>query len=630
MTEHINQKRGYVIPEEEFKRQMEYINTMDPYPPGVFYQRFLDVVKEAKTGGGINWGTMLEKTAELYPNRIAVKWDDNDTLWDHKQMVVPHIKYKEFNEEVNRYANYFLKSGIKKGDIICILMANRVETLELHVAAAKIGAISSMLNTGWRSRTLAYSINLNPGKAIIVGEEYIELFNEARHEINNFDGQKFYFMEDTGKSSMPPGFINVKEEIKDISTDNPAATAKVGFYDPCHLVFTSGTTGGMPKAAFTMHKTMVENSTAFEMILDLQKNDTIYVPLPLFHNTFLVAAWPVAMRSGAAIAIRRRFSARHFWNDTRKFRATKFCYVGELCRYLMSQPQKPDDAANPVEGMFGNGLRPEIWREFKERFDILVVNEFYGSAELPSGFVNQYNFDCTIGRTVKNNAVVKYNIHDNTPVLNKDGFMEKVDFSDIGLVIFEISESEPLMGYTKKEETEKKILRNVFKKGDAWFNTGDLMRNIGFGHRQFVDRIGDTFRWHGENVSTTEVESVLDSFEQIYISAVYGVKIPNTDGSAGMAAIVLSDTKLENFDFKALADMLKKGLSDFAIPKFLRIKDELDQTPTMKVKKDKLKMEGYDIEKITEPVFVLLPDESGYIPLTAGIKDKIDKGLYKF
>jgi len=630
MTEQINQKKGYVIPEEEFKRQMEYINTMDPYPPNIFYQRYIDKVKKAKTEGGINWGTMLETTAEKYPNRIAVKWDDNDMPWTGKQIVVPHIKYKEFNETVNRYANYFLKSGIQKGDIICILLANRVECLELHVAAAKIGAISSMMNTGWRSRTLAYAINLNPSRALIIGEEYMELFDDAKPEITKADEQKLYFMEDTGKSSMPSGFINMKEEINDISADNPSTTGKISYYDPCHLVFTSGTTGGMPKAAFTTHKTMVENGTAFQMILDLQKNDTIYAPLPLFHNTFLVAAWPAAMLGGAAIAIRRKFSATRFWVDTRKFRATKFCYVGELCRYIMSQPKRPDDAANPVEGMFGNGLRPEIWQEFKERFDILTVNEFYGSAELPSGFVNQYNFDCTIGRSVKNNAVVKYDIHKNEPVLNKDGFMEKSDFGDIGLMLFEISESEPLMGYTKKEETEKKILRNVFKKGDAWFNTGDLMRNIGFGHRQFVDRLGDTFRWHGENVSTSEVESVLDSFRQIYISAVYGVQIPNTDGRAGMAAIVLSDTKTENFDFKALMDMLKRELSDFAIPMFLRFKDELDQTLTMKVKKDKLKTDGYDIEKISDPVFVLLPDESVYIPLTADIRDKINKGLYRF
>jgi citronellyl-CoA synthetase len=624
-----DRKKGYVIPADEFKRQMDYINIMDPYPPSIFYQRFIDLIKKAKTEGGINWGTILEKTAEEYPNRIAVKWDDQDIPVTSMQMVVPHIKYKEFNEAVNRYANYFLKTGIQKGDVICILLANRVESLELHMAAAKIGAVSSMMNSGWRGRTLAYALNLKPGKAIVVGEEHIELFNEARPEISDEERQRIYYLEDGGTLPAPDGFINIKSELKEITADNPSTTVMIGMYDPCHLVFTSGTTGGMPKAAFTTHKTMIENACAFQMILDLQKNDTIYAPLPFFHNTFLVAAWPPAVLSGGALAIRRKFSASRFWEDTRKFRATKFCYVGELCRYLMSQPEKPDDAANPVDGMYGNGLRPEIWKEFKKRFDIPCVNEFYGAAELPSGFVNQYNFDCTIGRSVKNNAVVKYDIHLNKPVRNNDGFMEKTGFGEIGLVLFEISSSEPLMGYTKKEDTEKKIFHDVFEKGDTWFNTGDLMRNIGYGHRQFVDRLGDTFRWHGENVSTTEVEAVLDSFKQIYISAVYGVEIPNTDGRAGMAAIVLLDTKPEDFDFNALADLLKKELADFAIPKFIRIKKELDQTPTMKVKKDQLKKDGYDIKNIGDPVYVLLPDESGYMPLTVDVMNKIDQGGYR-
>jgi citronellyl-CoA synthetase len=630
MAEHSNRSKGYVIPEEEFKRQMEYINTMDPYPPQIFYQRFLEVLHKAKTEGGINWGSIHEKTAAEFPNRIAVKWDDQDTPLTSMQMITPHIKYKEFNEAANRYANFFLETGVQKGDVISILLANRVESLELHVAAAKIGAISSMMNTGWRHRTLAHAINLIPVKVIIVGEESIDVFNAAKPEIKFMPDQKIYFMKDKGQMPMPDWFIDIKAAVKDVPAHNPPTTGAISIFDPCHLVFTSGTTGGMPKAAYTTHKTMVENAAAFQMILDLQKNDTIYVPLPFFHNTFLVAAWPQAVLGAGALAIRRRFSASRFWDDTRKFRATKFCYVGELCRYLMNQPERPDDAANPVEGIFGNGLRPEIWKAFKKRFDIAVVNEFYGAAELPSGFVNQYNFDCTIGRSVKNNAVVRYDLSINQPQRNQDGFMEKVDHGEIGLVLFEISESDPLMGYTRKEDTEKKIFHDVFKNGDAWFNTGDLMRNIGFGHRQFVDRLGDTFRWHGENVSTTEVEAVLDCFDQIYISTAYGVAIPNTDGNAGMAAIVPLNKRIEDFDFKALAELLKRELADFAVPKFLRIKTELDHTPTMKLKKDTLRKEGYDIGVIKDPVYVLLPGESGYVPLTAEIKDKIDNGLYRY
>jgi len=629
MTADSQPKKGYVISTGEFQRQMDYINTMEPYPPQVFYQRFVEVIRKAKQEGGMSWGVLHEQAAAEYPERIAVKWDDRDDPVGLSQVIVPHIKYRAFNEGANRYANYFLESGIKKGDIICMLLANRAELLQLHVAAAKIGAVSSMLNTGWKGRTLAYAIKINPVKAIIVGEEYLDLFEAAKPEIESVDGLRKYYLPDSGITPAPEGMIDLGEAVKDASADNPLTTAKVGINDPCHLVFTSGTTGGMPKAAIVMHKTLVENAHAFQMTMDLQKSDTIYIPLPFFHNTALVAGWPPAVLAGAAVAIRRKFSASHFWNDTRKFRASRFCYVGELCRYLMNQPAKPDDAANPVVGMFGNGLRPEIWKAFKKRFYIPFVNEFYGAAELPSGFVNQYNFDCTIGRAVKNNAVVKYNTDTDRPVRNKDGFMEKCDYGDVGLVLFEVSASEPLMGYTSKKETEKKLLRDVFVKGDCWFNTGDIMRNIGFGHRQFVDRLGDTYRWHGENVSTTEVESVLDSCQQIYMSAVYGVMIPNTDGRAGMAAIVLLNTGLANFNFKSLARTLKRELADFAVPRFIRIKEELEQTPSMKFKKEQLKQEGYDINKIGDPVYVLLPGAVEYVPLTAGIKKQIDTGVHK-
>jgi len=629
MTTDSHKKNGYVISAEEFQRQMDYINSMEPYPPQVFYQRFVEVISKAKTEGGMNWGVLHEQAAAKYPDRIAVKWDDQDDPVGLTQVVVPHIKYKAFNEGANRYANFFLECGFKKGDIICILLANRAELLQLHVAAAKIGAISSMLNTGWHGRTLAYALKLNPVKAIIVGEEHLVLFNEAKPEIERVDVRSIYYLSDKGVTAAPRGMTDLKQAVKEISTDNPLNTAQVGINDPCHLVFTSGTTGGMPKAAIVMHKTLVENAHAFQMTMDLQKNDTIYIPLPFFHNTALVAGWPPAVLAGAAVALRRKFSSTHFWNDTRKFRATKFCYVGELCRYLMNQPPRPDDSANPVEGMFGNGLRPEIWKAFKQRFDIPFVNEFYGAAELPSGFVNQYNFDCTIGRAVKNNAVVKYDIDVDRPILNRDGLMEKCDYGDVGLVLFEVSASEPLMGYTRREETEKKLLRDVFVKGDCWFNTGDLMRNIGFGHRQFVDRLGDTYRWHGENVSTTEVESVLDSFPQVYMSAVYGVKIPGTDGRAGMAAIVLLDIRPEDFDFKALVKMLRQEMADFAIPRFIRFKDELEQTPSMKTKKEGLKQEDYDIEKIDAPVYVLLPGAAEYVKLTKAMRKKIDEGAYK-
>jgi citronellyl-CoA synthetase len=295
----------------------------------------------------------------------------------------------------------------------------------------------------------------------------------------------------------------------------------------------------------------------------------------------------------------------------------------------MNQPPTADDWKNPLKKIIGNGLRPDIWKDFKKRFDISKVYEIYGAAESNLYFVNILNLDCTVGKCKLPYTIVKYNVDEDEPLRGENGFMQKVKVGETGLLLGEITEENPFVGYSSKDATESKILRDVFARGDAWFNTGDLIRDIGFNHVQFVDRTGDTFRWKGENVSTTEVEKVVDTFPQISLSTVYGVLMPGGDGRVGMAAII-SATKPEDFDFKGLAKHFQRVLPSYSVPKFIRFKTEFEYTSTHKIKKVNLKKEGFDHRIVTDPLYVLLPGEFAYKPLTEEFYAEIMAGKYKF
>jgi citronellyl-CoA synthetase len=341
----------------------------------------------------------------------------------------------------------------------------------------------------------------------------------------------------------------------------------------------------------------------------------------------MTVGWPPALYSGAAVALRRKFSASKFLDDVRQFGVTHFVYVGEVCRYLMSQPARQDDHKTTLKYIIGNGLRPDIWMSFKKRFGIKKVYEFYGAAEGVGVFTNILNFDYSVGTSLTPFALVEYDTENDILVRNEQGFLKKVGKGKTGLLIMEISERTPFHGYSDKKKTEEKIIRDAFKKGDMWFNTGDMLRNMGFRHAQFADRVGDTFRWKGENVSTQEVEKAIDTFRGVSSSAVYGINIPGSDGKAGMAAII----KDENIplDISKLAGHLKERLPKYAIPLFVRFVPDFEWTATHKIKKTKLKTEGYDPSQVKEEIYVLLPGSESYVALNNEIYRDMMAGKYK-
>jgi len=570
-----------------------------------------------KPDDNMSFGNLLDYNAEHYGNRPALLYED--------------IKYtyKELNEWTNRYANFFLSIGLKKGDVINVFLENRPELMIIIGAMGKIGTIASLINTRQRSASLIHSFTVNDVKTYVIGEEMCPVFLKVMKNLKLTSKDKLFFLSDKGELEIPEGFLNLKEKVKDQATSTPSAIREIKGIDPYAYVFTSGTTG-LPKAAPMRHIHMMSSTYGWGVIaLNMQPEDIIYISLPLFHSNSIHIGLASAFRGGSAVALARKFSVSNFWNDVRKYKATCFNYIGELCRYLLNQAPDSEDRNHNVYKICGNGLRPEIWKEFKERFGIRYVYEHYGATEIRAMFCNYFNRDYTIGINFHPHTLVKYDISADRPIQDENGFFQKVEEGEAGLLIMKITGPTIFAGYTDKVATKKKIIENPFGNGEFWLNTGDLLRNIGFSHAQFVDRLGDTFRWKGENVSTSEVEDILSSFNQIEHSSVYGVEIPGTGGRAGMASII-STKDCQNFDFNGLLSILKTNLPQYAIPKFIRFLSELSTTSTFKIRKAKTKEEGYNIKKITDPIYILLPGNKEYTRLSEIIYKNIGENKYRF
>lgn len=572
-----------------------------------------------------NVAILIEKHAKEYPNDAAILFED------------VRYTHKEYNEWCNRYANYFQnKVGLNKGDVAIVFITNRPEMMFTIFGLSKIGVISSLINTKQRSNPLVHSINIDPGKVFIIGEELIEAFQDVRQDLKLSDEQSkhLYFVPDNGDVKKPDEFQNLFDLVKNEDISNPPTSKTLQAKDPYAYIFTSGTTG-LPKAAIITHGHTYDCSIYFaDTVVGFDHNDVIYVTTPLFHSHAIQVAYAASLRHGSTIALRRKFSASNFWDDAIKFKATSFNYIGEICRYLYNQPEKPTDRKHNIKKIIGNGLRNEMWRDFKKRFGIKEIYEFYGATEKNApNIANRFNLNCTVGFTLKPYAIVKYDLDTSEPIRGENGYMIKAKEGEAGLLIAQI-ETDNLYIYTDKKADEKKLLRNVFEDGDIYFNTGDLLKEIGkfkkiYNFNQFVDRIGDTFRWKGENVSTEEVESVINEFDQVEMCCVYGVKIPHTEGRAGMVAII-SNSQSKDFDFAGFYSMIQENLPEYAVPKFIRFTPNLSTTATLKIKKGNLKKEAFNLEEIEDSIYILLPNSSGYRLLTKEIYSGILNSNYNF
>lgn len=580
---------------------------------GLYYTRISNREKNLS----LAWA--LQRTVDKYPQRPA--------LIDEQRSVT----YAELNTWANRISATLKAEGVRSGSVIAVMLENRIELLAILAAISKLGAVSALINTTQRGKVLAHSLNLVKPGFMVIGEELIPSIQDVETLLEYPSIPRYWIadqdcLQNTGVA--PHGWLNLLEQAHGQPGINPVESYQVQMKDPCFLIYTSGTTG-MPKASILSHGKWIKAYGGFgHSGLTLNCNDILYLTLPCYHNNAVTVCWSAAIAGGAAIALRRRFSASAFWADVQHYQATCFGYIGELCRYLLNQPECADEKNNSLRCMIGNGLRPAIWQTFKDRFGVEQVTEFYASSEGNIGFTNVFNFDNTVGFSPATFAIVKYDLENDTVVRNAKGFLQKTKKNVPGLLISEITDKWPFDGYTDSDKSEKVILRDVFKKGDAWFNSGDLMRDIGFKHAQFVDRLGDTFRWKGENVSTTEVESSLSAYPGVEDAVVYGVEIPGTNGRCGMAALRFNPES--SFDGVGLAKFLDAELPSYAVPVFIRVLDQVETTGTFKYKKTDLKSDNYDPAKVKDTLFIRLPGSNSFTSLTAELYQEIVAEQYRF
>ncbi|ORM01890.1 long-chain-acyl-CoA synthetase [Rhodococcus hoagii] len=540
-------------------------------------------------------GRVFQDLARRQPDRPFVRFDGAS------------ISYRQANERVNRYADVLVQQGVERGDVVGILMKNRPETLLLTLAAVKLGAVAGMLNHNQRGEVLAHSLSLLDSRVLVVGEECDEA-------ISSLSGAPH------ADTVLSAGKLDELAEGADPS--NPAVCEQIQAKERAFYIFTSGTTG-MPKASLMSHFRWLKSMSGLgAMGVRLRRNDTLYCALPLYHNNALTVSLSSVLSSGATFAIARTFSASRFWDDAKRNGATAFVYIGEVCRYLLNQPERPSDRDNGIRLMVGNGLRPEIWTEFTERFGIDRVAEFYGASECNIAFVNALGVERTAGVCPLPHAVVEYDQDTGRARRAQDGRLRRVRVGEVGLLLSKVTDRAPFDGYTDPEATESKLVRDAFKDGDCWFDTGDLVRDQGFMHVAFVDRLGDTFRWKGENVATTEVEGAMSAHPAIEQSVVYGVAVPGTDGKAGMAAVTLRDG--HELDGARLAAHLFDRLPSYAVPLFVRVVDSLETTSTFKSRKVELREEAYSSD--VERLYVLAGRRDGYRPAYDGYVREVADG----
>ena len=558
----------------------------------------------------------IERWARERPKSPAVLYEDRI------------VTYGELDAGANRYARWAYALGLRKADVVSLLMENRPEYIMAWLGLVKNGCIAALVNTNLTGPALSHSINIAGAKHLILGGELLDNYGTA---IPGLETRPQLWATGGGCE----GREDLDAALKVQSGEPMGHESREDLYcrDKALYIYTSGTTG-LPKAANISHMRLLHIMMSFQGAVNGKPEDRMYDVLPLYHSAGGLAALGPPLLAGGSVVVRNKFSATEFWDDCYRYKPTLFQYIGELCRYLLNSPEREYEREHRLRVAIGNGLRPEIWPKFQARFRIPHIMEFYGATE---GNVGMINYDGKVGaigrvprymRNIQKIRLVRYDVEKGVAVRGPDGFCTETENGEVGEAIGKIDPNDPRFrfdGYTKKEDTEKKILRDAFKKGDAWFRTGDLMRRDKHGYFYFVDRTGDTFRWKGENVATSEVAEALSVFHGINEANVYGVEVPGGEGKAGMAALVRGP----EFDLEALSEYLEKNLPFFARPIFLRFRPEIETTSTFKQRKIELQKEGFDPSSIADPIYVRDAATGRYAELTTSRYDDICNGKMK-
>jgi len=591
---------------------------------------------QAKPSASKAWSRALELTAPIAsrPSRIfpivveelAQAYTDSPAVLSDRES----LSFGELVARSHQYSRWALAHGVSKGEVVCLFMPNRPEYMAAWLGITAVGGVVALLNTNLSGTSLAHSIRIVSPKLTVVEAGYADRVAAATSD-EDLAGVVW-----THGPSVQ-GARRIDTALEALSSDalEPGETSAVSIDDRALFIYTSGTTG-LPKAATVSHARLMQWTHWFAGLMNMTPIDRMYNCLPMYHSVGGVVATGAVLVGGGSVFVREKFSATQFWTDLVRWNCTSFQYIGELCRYLLNAPHNACETQHRIRICCGNGLRPDVWTAFQERFGIPQILEFYAATE---GNVSLFNVEGKVGAIGRippflahrfPAALIKHDVETCTPVRDGHGRCIRCESNEVGEAIGPLYKDSTNVGsrfegYTDSDATETKILHDVFEPGDSWFRTGDLMRKDEKGFFYFVDRIGDTFRWKGENVSTSEVSNALCSFPGIREANVYGVSIPGTDGRAGMASIVVEG----DLDLDGLVEHLSSRLPDYAWPVFLRVQEELAVTSTFKYARKDLAGDGFDPDATSDAIYFNARDDGAYVRLERTLYNRINAGLLR-
>jgi fatty-acyl-CoA synthase len=580
------------------------------------------------------WLKAIERTSriEANPSRLfadlieewASRRPDHPALLSDRES----LSYRQLNERINRYARWALAQRIGKGETVCLLLSGQPDYLAAWLGLGKVGVVAALINTKLVGSSLAHCIDVAEASHVIVGQDLEAVFDEICPRLKR--------MPKVWRHGANEDTADLQTALKgfDASSLSSSERRDVTINDRALLIYTSGTTG-LPKAASISHRRIQNWGGWFAGLTGASPEDRLFNCLPLFHSVGGVVAPCSMLAAGASVVLSEKFSAGTFWRDVVRWDCTLFQYIGELCRYLLKAPVSDIEKQHRLRLACGNGLRGDIWEEFQARFSIPQILEFYAATEGNFSLYNVEGKRGAIGRIPPLLAhrfpatIVRIDTETLAPLRLADGLCEACAVGEAGEAVGRIGTADDsggrFEGYTNTTETEKKILRDVFAKGDAWFRTGDLMRIDDAGFFHFVDRLGDTFRWKGENVATSEVNEAILECPGVTDATTYGVEVAGADGRAGMVALVAD----ASFDLAEFSEHLARRLPAYACPVFVRLSAALDSTETFKQKKQDLIRSGFDPRVVADPLFFRDPKSGAFLPLDADRYAKVMQGIIR-
>lgn len=556
---------------------------------------------------------LLEQHAARQPNHPALIFEGRT------------LSYQELNARANQYAHALERLGVKKGQVVAVLMDNRIEYLVACMGANKIGVVSALINTHVAGIQLSHALRICEPSFILLGSEHIGNVRELGAELP-VSPERVLMMRDGDNRAQLPGATDFDAVIDAAPAHNPEQTKQQSIHDPFVYIYTSGTTG-LPKAAMMKNQRVMKAMFVFAgPVAHITPSDVVYTSgLPFYHSSGFILGYGMALVGGATCALRRKFSASQHFEDCERTGATVFAYIGELCRYLLASEVKPAEKRHKLRMVVGAGLRPDIWEAFVQRFNIPAVREFYGATEGNVGIVNFDGKPGMLGRLMPGQVVAL--AEEGTADVARDPstkLCKKAQPGEDGILLGQINKVNTFDGYVDKGKNAGKILENPFGDGKNYFNTGDLVRVHPHNYVSFQDRLGDTYRWKGENVATSEVALVLTHAPSIREANVYGVEVPGCDGRAGMAAVVVDG----ELDLAGLGAHVEKNLPGYARPLFIRVQREMQLTASFKYVKTDLKEQGFDPSAVSgDPLFFW--NGRAYEPLTTVLHEQLVAGALR-